>query len=131
MRKLYRTTPKNIHLHEDEFDDEDEYIASDIVNDIERDVDEELSIEDTLYEIGDNMGFDFITYNGRGSYSISDNVEIDVRYTKDKVTAIDTKIIKNPAKFSCIRNTTTIDNLSVELQTCVMIIKEIKTKLKV
>lgn len=115
-------------LHEE---DEEDFIDGeiDIIKDIEKD-EEELTIEDQLYEIGDNLGYDFTSYSGRGSFSISDNVEVSVRYTPEKITSIDTKILKNPAKFNCTKNTTTIDNLSVELQTCVLLIKEIKSKLR-
>ena len=115
-------------LHEE---DEEDFIDDeiDIIKDIEKD-EEELTIEDQLYEIGDNLGYDFTSYSGRGSFSISDNVEVSVRYTPEKITSIDTKILKNPAKFNCTKNTTTIDNLSVELQTCVLLIKEIKSKLR-
>lgn len=90
---------------------------------------EELDIDSGLEEIANKLGFDYTSANGSGSYSVSDNVEVRVRYTKDKIVKIQTVILKNPARYDCTKNTTTVDNLSVELQTCVLIIKEIKQKL--
>ena len=90
---------------------------------------EELDIDSVLEEIANKLGFDYTSANGSGSYSVSDNVEVRVRYTKDKIVKIQTVILKNPARYDCTKNTTTVDNLSVELQTCVLIIKEIKQKL--
>lgn len=106
------------NLHEDE----EETIVQDI---------EEILIEDQLAEIGDNLGYPFTSSNGKGSFSVSDNVEVAVRFTPKQITAIEARILKNPARFNCTRNTTTVDNLSVELQTCVLIIKDIRSKLRV
>ena len=110
-------------LHEDDVIDT---IEDDIIDDIDV-----VLIEDQLEQIGDNLGYPFTSSNGRGSFSISDNVEIDVRFTPTQITSIETNIIKRPSRFNCTKNTTTVDNLSVELQTCVMIIKDIRSKLKV
>lgn len=103
--------------------DEDEFI-----DDVEE-VEDILNIDNTLMSIGNKLGYDYTSSNGSGSFSVSDNVEVRVRFTPDKVVKVQTVILKNPARFDCTRNTTTIDNLSVELQTCVLIIKEIKQKL--
>ena len=110
-----------------EVDEQDEFI-DDVVNDIEE-IEDELDIDTTLRDIGDRLGYDFTSSNGSGSFSISDNVEVRVRYTPTKVVKVQTNILKNPARYDCTRNTTTVDNLSVELQTCVLLIKEIKQKL--
>lgn len=104
------------------YEDEEQEIIDDV---------EELVIDDQLHEIGENLGYNFTSYNGRGSFSVSDNVEVNVRFTDDIITSIETKILKSPARYNCTRNTTTVDNLSVELQTCVLIIKEIRSKLRV
>lgn len=104
------------------YEDEEETIVKDV---------EEILIEDQLAEIGDNLGYPFTSSNGKGSFSISDNVEVAVRFSPTQITAIEARILKNPARFNCTRNTTTVDNLSVELQTCVLIIKDIRSKLKV
>lgn len=92
---------------------------------------EEDSIEDQLIEIGDNLGYPFTGSDGKGSFYISDNVEVSVRFSPKSVTSIEARIIKNPARFNCTRSTTTIDNISVELQTCVLVIKDIRSKIKV
>ena len=110
-----------------EADDEEEI---EIIDDEIEDVEETL-IEDQLAEIGDNLGYPFTSHNGSGSFSISDSVEVSIRFTPTEITAIDVRILKNPARFSCTRNTTTVDNLSVELQTCVMIVKDIRSKVKI
>jgi HD superfamily phosphodiesterase len=107
---------------------DDAEIENDEIEEIE-DVIEELDIEAVLEEIADKLGFDYTSSNGSGSYSISDNVEVRVRFTPKKISRIQTVILKNPARFDCTKNTTTVDNLSVELQTSVLIIKEIKQKL--
>ena len=90
---------------------------------------EEIDLDTELTKIADKLGFDYTSANGSGSYSVSDNVEVRVRYTQNKIVKIQTVILKNPARYDCTKNTTTVDNLSVELQTCVLIIKEIKQKL--
>lgn len=92
-------------------------------------IEEEVPVTDVLEEIGDNLGYPF-TYSGTsGSFSVSDNVEVSVRFSDNKVQRIYTRILKNPARFDCTKNTTTVDNLSVELQTCVLIIKDVRQKL--
>ena len=92
-------------------------------------IEEEVPVTDALEEIGDNLGYPF-TYSGTsGSFSVSDNVEVSVRIVNNEVQRIFTRILKNPARFDCTRNTTTVDNLSVELQTCVLIIKDVRQKL--
>lgn len=110
-----------------EVDEQDEFI-DDVVDDIEE-IEDELDIDATLRDIGEKLGYDFTSSKGSGSFSISDNVEVSVRYTPEKVVKVQTHILKNPPRYDCTKNTTTVDNLSVELQTCVLLIKEIKQKL--
>lgn len=121
---------KIVNMRRGKLYEDDEEIE--IIGD-EEEVDEieEVLLEDKLAEIGDNLGYPFTSHSGRGSFSVSDNVEISVRFTPDEITAIDVRITKNPARFTCTKNTTTVDNLSVELQTCVMIVKDIRSKLNV
>ena len=98
-------------------------------NDEEEIVIEDIPVTDVLQEIGDNLGYPF-TYSGtNGSFSVSDNVEVSVRIVNNEVQRIFTRILKNPARFDCTKNTATVDNLSVELQTCVLIIKDVRQKL--
>jgi len=118
VRFKYKNRYRNVPIHEDE-DIEDE-----IVDDVE-----DVVIEDQLFEIGEKLGYDFTASNGSGSFSISDNVEVRVRFTPRGIMSIQTVLLKNPARYDCTKNTTTVDNISVELQTCVLIIKEIKSKL--
>lgn len=116
-----RRMSRRYDLHEDEDIDIEDAVIDDI---------EEMDIDEQLKKIGDNLGYDFTGSNGSGSFSISDNVEVAVRYTNKEVSAIETRILKRPANFNCLKNTTAVDNLSVELQTCVLIIKDIKSKLR-
>lgn len=122
---LYEDDNDVVLVDDEDFDDED----FDIRDEIE--IVEDSNVETQLSEIADNLGYNFTSSDGRGSFSVSDNVEVSVRFTQKLITSLDVKILKNPARFSCLKNTTTIDNLSVELQTCVLIIKEIRSKLKV
>ena len=92
-------------------------------------IDEEVPITDVLEEIGDNLGYPFTYSNTSGSFSVSDNVEVAVKFLDNFIQKIYVRILKNPARFDCSKNTTTIDNLSVELQTCVLIIKDVRQKL--
>jgi hypothetical protein len=124
---LYEADDDVVLVDDDEyFDDEDDF---DIDDEIE--IVEDSDVESQLSEIADNLGYNFTSSDGRGSFSVSDNVEVSVRFTQNLITSLDVRILKNPARFSCLKNTTTVDNLSVELQTCVLIIKEIRSKLKV
>lgn len=89
-----------------------------------------VQVVDKLYEIADNLGFPFEeTNNTSGRFSISDNVIVVVKYRDDRVMSIHTKITKNPALYDCTHTTSTIDNISTELQSCILIIKDIRSKL--
>ena len=106
-------------------EDDDIEVVEDEIEELE----EEISIDEQLQTIAEKLGFDYTSANGSGSFSISDNVEVRVRFTPNKISRIQTVILKNPARYDCTKNTTTVDNISVELQTCVLIIKEIKQKI--
>lgn len=131
MNRYGRYYRKPYDLYEDDEDfvlvDDDKYFD----DEDEIEIIEDSNVETQLSEIADNLGYNFTSSDGRGSFSVSDNVEVSVRFTQNLITSLDVKILKNPARFSCLKNTTTVDNLSVELQTCVLIIKEIRSKLKV
>lgn len=97
-----------------------------------KDIDDEIDdidIEAALIEIGDKLGYDFISSNGSGSFSISDDVEVYVRFTDRGINKLETRILRSNPRFDCTKNTTTVNNLSIELQTAVLIIKDIKSKL--
>ena len=129
MNRYGRYYRKPYDLYEADDDvvlvDDDEYFDNEV------EIIEDSNVESQLSEIADNLGYNFTSSDGRGSFSVSDNVEVSVRFTQNLITSLDVRILKNPARFSCLKNTTTVDNLSVELQTCVLIIKEIRSKLKV
>ena len=131
MNRYGRYYRKPYDLYEDDEDfvlvDDDKYFD----DEDEIEIIEDSNVETQLSEIADNLGYNFTSSDGRGSFSVSDNVEVSVRFTQNLITSLDVRILKNPARFSCLKNTTTVDNLSVELQTCVLIIKEIRSKLKV
>ena len=102
------------------------------LKDIDDEIDDEIDdidIEAALIEIGDKLGYDFISSNGSGSFSISDDVEVYVRYTDRGINKLETRILRSNPRFDCTKNTTSVNNLSIELQTAVLIIKDIKSKL--
>ena len=93
---------------------------------------EEPSIQDELYDIVNNLGYTFTMNNGSthdGTISISDNLSIYIRFINDSITKIYIITDINNDRIDCTRNTSTADNISVDIQTCVLIIKEIRQKL--
>lgn len=93
---------------------------------------EEFDIELELSEIADNLGYTFMPSKDKtteGTISVSDELTIYVRYINNQITRIYIKTDINNDRIDCTRNTTNADNMSVELQTCVLIIKDIKQKL--
>ena len=92
---------------------------------------DETSIQDEVYQIVNNLGYDFtISKNGSdGEISISDNLTIYIRFMGDTISRIYIRTQIDNDRIDCTRNTATADNLSVDLQTCVLIIKEIRQKL--
>ena len=85
----------------------------------------------SLSEIAENLGYSFMpSGNGTsGIISISDELEIVIRYFNGQISKISISTDINGNKIDCTRNTTKADNMSVDLQTCVLIIKDIKQKL--
>lgn len=107
-------------------------MKSSLNEDEDIDIIEEFDIEAELDEIAENLGYTFEPVKDsttEGTISVSDNLTIYIRYINNEITRIYIKTdIKND-RIDCTRNTTTADNISVELQTCVLIIKDIKQKL--
>ena len=114
MRRFGNRRIKNSRLHEDD---------EDIIGDID--------IEIELSEIAENLGYSFMpSGNGTsGIISISDELEIIIRYFNGQISKISIFVDIDGDKIDCTRNTTKADNMSVDLQTCVLIIKDIKQKL--
>ena len=103
-----------------------------LTEDNEEEILDNLDIETELDEIANKLGYSFMP-NGNGvsgSISVSDYLTVSLRYYNNEISKItvDCKI-NNNGKIDCTRNTTTADNLSVDLQTCILIIKDIKQKL--
>ena len=98
----------------------------------EIEIEVEPSVEERLIAIADNLGYSFMP-NGKnsteGTISVSDMLTIYIRYTNDEVKRIYIRTQVPGNRIDCSRNTTTADNMSVDLQTCVLIIKDIKQKL--
>lgn len=93
---------------------------------------EDVLISDMISDIVQNLGYTFVQNKGSstdGTISVSDNLTIFIRYTPMEITRIYIKTEIQNNRIDCTRNTATADNLSVDLQTCVLIIKEIKNKL--
>lgn len=110
----------DIVIVDDEDTDEEE---------IEDEVEEEETIVDKLSKIGDDLGYDFIGGVTSGSFSLSNSVEVFVRYSDDKIQKLEVRLLKSNPRFNCMRNTTEVDNISVELQTATLIVKSVKQKL--
>lgn len=97
------------------------------------------SIEDiqiTLTEIAQDLGYDYIelsnTKLGSGQIAITNDVTINVRYDSYRVKSLSVQIgqFNKNTKYDCTTNSSTIDNISVALQTASMILSEIRRKLK-
>lgn len=99
----------------------------------EDDVEEqEISLVDSLKSVANDLGYTFEvsrTNKNEGFISISDYLSIVIRIANEKITRIQIKTKIDSDRIDCTRNTTTADNISIELQTCVLIIKDIKQKL--
>jgi hypothetical protein len=118
-----------------EAEDEDDIVIVDDEDadeeEIEDDIEEveEETIVDKLSKIGDDLGYDFIGGVTSGSFSLSNSVEVFVRYSDDKIQKLEVRLLKSNPRFNCMRNTTEVDNISVELQTATLIVKSVKQKL--
>lgn len=105
-------------------EDADEEEVEDEIEEVE-----EETIVDKLSKIGDDLGYDFIGGVTSGSFSLSNSVEVFVRYSDDKIQKLEVRLLKSNPRFNCMRNTTEVDNISVELQTATLIVKSVKQKL--
>ena len=93
---------------------------------------EDIAISDRLYDIANDLGYTFSVRknnSNEGVISISDYLSIDIRFSDDEIKRIFIRTDIDNSRIDCTRNTTTADNISIELQTCVLIIKDIKQKL--
>jgi hypothetical protein len=118
-----------------EAEDEDDIVIVDDEDADEEEIEgeieevEEETIVDKLSKIGDDLGYDFIGGVTSGSFSLSNSVEVFVRYSDDKIQKLEVRLLKSNPRFNCMRNTTEVDNISVELQTATLIVKSVKQKL--
>lgn len=97
--------------------------------------DELQQLRTELQTIANDLGYDYIDTsengNNRGLISISDDVNILISFDGN-ITSLRVRIGREPrkrAKYNCYSNSSTIDNISVELQTASMICSEIRKKL--
>ena len=106
--------------------------ADDFESDNKRDSEKEESLKDKLISISDNMGVRYLDNNdGNFKVVISDDVIIHIRYTRDKMTRIYIEVRNNGMKdvrIDCTRNTKHADAISVDIQTAILIVKDIKNK---
>ena len=90
------------------------------------------SLKDKLIAVADNMGVHYIdNQDGNFKLVISDDVVIRVRYTKDRMTRIYIEVKNNgmrDVRIDCTRNTKQADTISVDIQTAILIVKDIKNK---
>ena len=93
---------------------------------------EDIVLSDRLYDIANDLGYTFTlskNNSNEGVISISDYLSIVIRFADDEIKRIFIRTYIDNSRIDCTRNTTTADNISIELQTCVLIIKDIKQKL--
>lgn len=99
---------------------------------ITEDDNSDTDIETTLKDIADNLGYFFYAEdNNKGTISITDDVNIVVRFT-NKVTSIEVTIGKNKNKqptYKITKSNSSIDEISVALQTASMVCAEIRKRL--
>lgn len=88
-----------------------------------------------LKEIADNLGYTYLETRkdklGSGTISISNDVNIRIKYNAESVNDINVTIgntVNRPA-YNVTDNSATIDEISVDLQTASMICSEIRKKL--
>lgn len=64
---------------------------------------------------------------GKGIIYITDDVVLTISYNKDSITKIITKI--NTPVINCINSTSKLDNISMALQTSLLVIDTIRNKI--
>ena len=105
---------------------------------IMEDEEEFVTIEDMqeeLISIAEDMGYNYEESSeklGAGFIAITDDVNILIKYNADKLLSINVQIgdYKTDNKYNCTTNSSSIDEISVALQTASMICSEIRRKLK-
>lgn len=106
---------------------------------ITEDEEETVSTRESMYaelkEIADNLGYTYLETRkdklGSGTISISNDVNIRIKYNAESVNDINVTIgntVNRPA-YNVTDNNATIDEISVDLQTASMICSEIRKKL--
>ena len=101
----------------------------------EEDLDTIEDIQFILIDIAQNLGYDYMELSenklGAGFISITNNVSIIIKYNSDRITSIEVQIGEfNKNKYDCTTNSSTIDEISVALQTASMICAEIRRKIR-
>lgn len=106
--------------------------ADDFEFDMNADSDSGESLKDKLISVADNMGVRYIDNNdGNFRIIVSDDVNIRVRYTRDRMTRMYIEVLndgKRDVRIDCTRNTKRADSISVDIQTAILIVKDIKNK---
>ena len=105
---------------------------------IMEDEDEFVTIEDMqaeLIAIAEDMGYFYEESSeklGVGFIAITDDVNIIVKYNETKLLSLYVQVgdYKSDNKYDCTTNSSSIDEISVALQTASMICSEIRRKLK-
>jgi hypothetical protein len=105
---------------------------------IMEDEEELIVIEDIqaiLIEIAQNLGYDYIELSenklGAGFIDITNDVSIIIKYNREKIISLKVQVGDfNKNKFDCTTNSSTIDEISVALQTASMICAEIRRKIR-
>lgn len=106
-----------------------------ITEEDEEDILTKEDMRDNLKEIADDLGYTYIETRkdklGDGKISISDDVNIRIKYNEESVNHMDVTVGKgvNRPFYDVTDNSATIDEISVALQTASMICSEIRRKL--
>ena len=92
-------------------------------------------MQEELISIAEDMGYNYEESSeklGAGFIAVTDDVNILIKYNADKLLSIDVQVgdYKTDNKYNCTTNSSSIDEISVALQTASMICSEIRRKLK-
>lgn len=90
---------------------------------------EDMIMQDELKKIANDLGYDFIGGQTSGSFSLSNTVEVFVKYNNDRIQKLEVRILNSNPRYNCMRNSTDVEELAVQLQTATLIVKNIKRKL--
>jgi hypothetical protein len=92
-------------------------------------------VQEELIAIAEDMGYFYEESSeklGAGFIAITDDVNIIIKYNVDKLLSLNVQVgdFKTDNKYDCTTNSSSIDEISVALQTASMICSEIRRKLK-